>query len=65
MSWCCLLHQDIALLHENQIVICHGTSQYIRGFSCFRQAQQPQYGAIEICTMYDDYALCSMMSLKY
>lgn len=67
MSWCCLLHQDIALLHENQIVICHGTSQYIRGFSAslLRQAQQPQYGAIEICTMYDDYALCSMMSLKY
>ena len=35
MSWYYLLHQDIALLHENQIVICHGTSQYIRGFSCF------------------------------
>ena len=64
MSWCCLLHQDIALLHENQIVICHSTSVGSAA-SLLRQAQQPQYGAIEICTMYDDYALCSMISLKY
>lgn len=68
MSWCCLLNQDIALSHENQIVICHGTHHSTSvgsAASLLRQAQQPQYGAIEICTMYDDYALCSMMSLKY
>lgn len=63
MSWCCLLHQDIALSHENQIVICHGTSQYIRGFSCFDKLSNRSM--VPLKTMYDDYALCSMMSLKY
>ena len=35
MFWYCFLHQNFVLLLENKIVICHGTSQYIRGFSCF------------------------------
>lgn len=62
MSWCCLLHQDIALSHENQIVICHGTSQYIRGFSCFDKLSNRSMVPLKyvLCTMTMHYALCTM-----
>lgn len=26
MSWCCCLHKDFALLRDNQIVRCHGST---------------------------------------
>lgn len=71
MSWCCLLHQDIALSHENQIVICHGTSQYVHPWvqllHCFDKLSNRSMVPLKyvLCTMTMHYALCSMMSLKY
>lgn len=63
MSWCCLLHQDIALLHENQIVICHGTSQYIRGFSCFDKLSNRSMAPLKyvLCTMTMQYDVIEIL----
>lgn len=59
MSRCYLLHQDIALLHENQIVICHGTSQYFRGLSCFDKLSNRSMVPLKyvLCTMTMHYAV--------
>lgn len=53
MFWCCLLHQDIALLHENQIVICHGTSQYT------------VHPWVQLLRCFDKLSNRSMVPLKY
>lgn len=64
MSWCCLLHQDIALSHENQIVICHGTSQYtvhpwVQLLRCFDKLSNRSMVPLKyvLCTMTMHYAV--------
>lgn len=62
MSWCCLLHQDIALLHENQIVICHGhitVHPWVQLLRCFDKFSNRSMVPLKyvLCTMTMHYAV--------
>lgn len=62
MSWCCLLHQDIALSHENQIVILprHITVHpWVQLLRCFDKLSNRSMVPLKyvLCTMTMHYAV--------
>ncbi len=64
MFWYCFLHQNFILLHENQIVICHGTSQYtvhpwVQLLRCFDKLSNRSMVPLKyvLCTMTMHYAV--------